>query len=177
MRLTHRLAALETIWPTPDQMVTEGDVGSLGCWSSPSAIGELWDWSGLRAHLRYQSEVDGGWWQLSREQRDERVQFEVDEFCRLLTLLGEPEGFEAWHAQAAHWRGQHGPCDQATFEKRLRDRWRSADASRGHPSSWLFRQTWPEWTPGMSDDDHLRFDLLLSREREARLTPFFPPKE
>jgi hypothetical protein len=122
MRLAQRLAALEIIWPEPDDVITEGDIGSLGYWSSPVAIGELWDWSGLRAHLRYQYEVDGGWWQLTREQRDERVRFEIAEFCRLLESLGPELGYTTWHDQAARWHGQHGPCDQATFERRLRQR-------------------------------------------------------
>ena len=174
MRLAQRLTALETIWPDPDQMVTEGDIGSLGYWSSPVTQGILLDWCGLRAHLRYQSEVDGGWWQLTRQQRDEAVQFEADEFSRLLALLGDDEGYATWHDQAANWHGQHGPCDQATFETRLRDRWRSADVSRGHPSSWLFRATWPEWRPNMSDAESLAFDVVLSRERSARLAPYFP---
>jgi hypothetical protein len=171
------LTALETIWPEPTHVVTEGDIGGLGYWSSPVAIGELWDWCGLRAHLRYQSEIGPDWWQLTHEQRDERVRFEIAEFCRLLELLGPEDGYSAWHDQAEGWHGQHGPCDQATFETRLRDRWRSADASRAHPHSWLFRRVWPEWTPGMSDDESLAFDVLLSRERETRLAPYFPTKE
>jgi hypothetical protein len=174
MRLAQRLTALETIWPEPDQMVTEGDIGSLGYWSSPVAQGILLDWCGLRAHYRHQHTHGGNWWQLARQERDAAVQFEVDEFTRLLTLLGDDEGYEAWHDQAAHWHGQHGPADRDTFEARLRHGWTNADGNRGHPSSWLFRQTWPEWRPGMSDDESLAFDLLLARERSARLTPYFP---
>ncbi len=177
MRLTQRLAALETIWPEPAHVVTESDVGSLGYWSSPVAIGELRDWACLRAHLRHQSDVGPDWWQLTHEQHQERIQFEIDEFCRLLELLGPEDGYSAWHDQAETWHGQHGPADVATFEKRLRDRWRSADASRGHPSSWLFRRVWPEWRPNMTDDESLAFDVLLSRERETRLAPYFSKEQ
>ncbi len=174
MRLAQRLAALEILWPSPDQVVTEGDVGALGYWSSPVAQGILLDWCGLRGHLRYQSDVGPDWWQLTREHRDERIQFEIDEFTRLLTLLGEDEGYTTWHLQAEGWHGQHGPCDVATFEKRLRHAWTNADQNRAHPSSWLFRQTWPEWRPNMTDEECLSFDVMLSRERETRLAPYFP---
>jgi len=174
MRLAQRLAALEIIWPKPDHVIAEGDIGSLGYWSSPVAIGELRDWCGIRAHLRYQHEIGSNWWQLTREQRDERIQFEVDEFCRLLEERGPEDGYSAWHDQAATWHGQHGPCDQATFEKRLRHAWTNADENRGHPRSWLFRRVWPEWKPGATDDESLAFDLLLSRERETRLAPYQP---
>jgi hypothetical protein len=168
------LTALETLWPEPDQVITEGDIGGLTHWSTPVAQSILLDWAGLRAHLRHQSEVDGGWWQLSRQQRDERVQFEVDEFTRLLTLLGEDEGRQAWHAQSSTWPSKHGPCDQATFERRLRHGWRNADENRAHPRSWLFRLIWREWRLNMTDEECLSFDVLLSRERETRLAPYFP---
>jgi len=174
MRLAQRLAALEILWPEPDHVIAEGDIGSLGYWSSPVAIAELWDWAGLRAHYRYQHDVDGGWWQLTREQRDERIQFEVAEFSRLLEELGPEDGYSAWHRQAETWRSQHGPCDVATFERRLKHAWTNADENRAHPSSWLFRQTWPEWRPGMSDEERLSFDTLLARECDARLAPYFP---
>ncbi len=173
MTLAQRLTTLEILWPEPDRVITDGDIGSLGYWSTPVAQGILLDWCGLRGHYRHQHTHGGNWWQITRQERDAAVQFEADEFTRLLTLLGNDEGYESWHRQAATWRSQHGPCDQATFETRLRDRWRNADASRAHPSSWLFRQTWPEWRPDMSDDESLAFDLLLSRERSARLAPYF----
>ena len=171
MRLAQRLARLETIWPEPDDVISEGDIGSLTYWSSPVALPALWDWSALRAHLRCQHEA-GDWWKLTREHRDERIRFEVAEFCRLLDELGPEDGYVAWHHQAEPWRSQHGPCDVATFERRIHHALSNADQNRAHPSSWLFRRVWSEWRSDMTDEERLSFDTLLARECETRLAPY-----
>ncbi len=172
MRLAQRLAALETIWPEPDNVITEGDIGSLRYWSSPTTLSELRVWCGLRAHYRHLADVGPDWWKLTTDERTERIQYEADELFRLVALLGDDAGFAQWHAQAEDWQGPHGRCDKATLDARLQYAWANADVMRDHPSSWLFRQTWPEWSPGMTDAEHLAFDALLSQERETRLAQF-----
>jgi len=172
MRLAQRLTALETIWPEPVRVITEGAIGSLRYWSSPTALAELHVWCGLRAHYRHLADVGPDWWQLTTDERTERIHDEADALRGLVALLGDDAGFAQWHGQAPDWQGPHGRCDQATFDARLQSAWANADVMRAHPSSWLFRLVWPEWKPGMSDAEHLAFDALLSQGRDTRLAQF-----
>jgi len=172
MRLKQRLALLETLWPIPARMMTEGDVGSLCYWSKPTSVDELRAWCGIRSERRYRAETGGVVWRLPADDQEDRLQFEGSELCRLTVLLGDVDGFAAWHQQADQWPSTPSPCDQASFEARLWHAWRNADVMRAHPSTWLFRQTWPEWSPDLTDAERLAFDVLLVRERETRLAPF-----
>ena len=173
-----RLANLETAWATKDAAVKDYR-GHLTWWSQPLFPSEFHQFCRGRAEERYTATVrdgryesntllDPGWGELSREEKQERISFEYDELGRLVDELPNGEGWIAWHAQANDWPQQYSRFDLAALERRLMHAWTTADKHRADPQRPLWRRVWSEWKPNMTLEEHMKFDLLLEKEGDAR---------
>jgi hypothetical protein len=169
-RVAGRLDALErVIGPGPEP--SADPPAFVRWWSHPVAFGVLCRFCTDRAHRRFIAAGGdrSGWSQVPEEERDERTGREWGGMRRWCDDLGGEAGVAAWHQEAEGWPDPYGHrvLNQESLDRQLRHEWDLADSYRAW--SPLFRRTWPEWHPGMTDGERLAFDVLLMDERDARL--------
>lgn len=166
--LTKRVAALE-VDQGPGAEPSSNPPVFVRWWSRPILPGVLWDFMRTRAHRRFvgAGNVRYDWYRLPQEERDARAIHEWNDLATLVESDGAECALQTWEAAAASWPRIFGDNDLDSLDRQLRHAWNLADDYRG--SSPLFRRTWPEWHPAMTDAERFAFDHLLEEEGDTRL--------